>query len=365
MVTIRDVAQRAGVSISTVSNVLNQSKYVSEPLQEKVNQAILELNYVRDSVASNMKRGYTKTIGVITSDMCGLFYPYVVKGIYQTISKQGYSLSIFDTHALKNEKGLKKEEESFQQLFSNRVDGVIFVSGVSKKKEKAYLERVKAEACMLKKTPLVSIERDFSQYGIDSVFYDNIKTAKMAVEHLITCGCKKIVYIAGPANEEVPEERKMGYLEAMREHGYVVNKKTMMETGDYTHQSGYCAMKRLLEKETCIDGVYAANDQMAIGALKALKEKKIKVPDIVRLIGTDDVFASSIVEPPISTVHIRKRHMGKRAAQILLQRIEEVQEENRQTGDMGEVFAEEMETKLIVRKSTDTTAKGEMVFVDW
>ncbi len=366
MVTIRDVAERAGVSISTVSNVLNQSKYVGDDLKRKVYEAVEELNYVRDSVASNMKRGYTKTIGVITSDICGLFYPYIVKGIYETISKYGYSLTIYDSHVLKNENGVKKEEESFKHLFSNKVDGVIFVSNVSKKKEKQYIEKIKTEACMLKETPLVSLERDFSKYGVDSVFYNNKKTAEMAVNHLIDCGCKKIVFIGGPIQEEVPEERKQGYLKAMKEGGFKVDKKIMMEAGDYTHESGYMAMNALLNRNEGIDGVYVANDQMAIGALKALKECNIRIPQDVKLIGTDNVFVTSMLEPPISTVHIKKRYMGRRAAQILLQRIEELQNaQGEAKANSGhQVIAEEMETTLVVRKSTDLTAKEEMVFVE-
>ena len=346
MVTIKDVAEKAGVSISTVSNVLNQTKYVSPDLQKKVYQAVDELNYVRDSVASNMKRGYTKTIGVITSDICGLFYPYVVKGIYEIISKYGYSLTIYDSHVVKNEKGLQKEEESFRHLFSNRVDGVIFVSNVSKKKEKSYLSKLKKQACMLKTTPLVSLERDFSKYGIDSVFYNNKNTAKMAVEHLIDCGCGRIAFISGPAGEEVPEERKQGYLEAIEEHGLSGEvKEGMMEKGDYTHQSGYKAMKRILHQAWPIDGVYAANDQMAIGALKALKEQGIQVPEQIKLIGTDDVFATSIVEPPISTVHIKKKHMGRSAAKILLRRIEELQ--NMEDGNVVQSVQEPIATNII------------------
>ena len=190
MVTIQEVAERAGVSISTVSNVLNKKKYVSPQLKERVYQAVKELDYVADTVAKNMKRGYTKNIGVITSDMCGLFYPYVLQGIYQVLSQEGYHLTICDAHVEPGEKSLTKEQEAFRSLFSNRVDGVIFVSSVSCREKAAYLEEILREAGRLKKTPLVSLERDFSAFGIDSVYYDNRKTAGLAVEHLIEKGCR-------------------------------------------------------------------------------------------------------------------------------------------------------------------------------
>lgn len=345
--------------------MLNKSKYVSDDLINRVYKSVNELNYIKDSVASNMKRGYTKTIGVITSDICGLFYPYVLKGIYEIINKYGYSLTIYDSHVIKDEDSIKKEEESFKHLLSNKVDGIIFVSSISKNKENSYLKKLVKEANMLKKTPLVSLERDFSQYGIDSVFYDNIKTAEMAINHLIKYECKKIAFIGGPIGEQLPEERKQGYLKTMRRNGLSVN-KNMIVNGDYTHNSGYNAMNHLLDKNKYIDGVYAANDQMAIGALKAMKERKIKIPEEIKLIGTDDVFVTSIVECPISTVHIRKRYMGKRAAQILLQRIDEIKKEESNKKIVKEnIISEQMEIKLIIRKSTDSAHKEQMVFVDW
>lgn len=362
MVTIQDVAELAGVSISTVSNVLNKKKYVSEPLQERVYEAVAKLNYVRDSVASTMKLGYTRTIGIITSDICGLFYPYVIKGIYEVFSRQGYNFTIFDSHVMGNENGLRKEMESFQQLFSNRVDGVIFVSNISRSKEKAYIETLKEEACRIKPTPLVSVERDFSKYGVDSVYYDNVKTAKLATKHLIDCGCKNIAHISGPANEQIPKERTRGYLEALKECHVSPDRKDLIIPGDYTHQSGYWAMNLLLEKQVPIDGVYAANDQMAIGAIKLLHEKKIIIPDQIKVIGTDDVFVSSVTEPSLSSVHIKKKRMGKRAAEILLGRIEKSQGKIERT---GEVIADDMETELIVRKSTDANAAEDKSLMDW
>ena len=126
-------------------------------------------------------------------------------------------------------------------------------------------------------------------------------------------------------------------------------------------------MKRILHQAWPIDGVYAANDQMAIGALKALKEQGIQVPEQIKLIGTDDVFATSIVEPPISTVHIKKKHMGRSAAKILLRRIEELQnmEDGNVVQSVQEPIAKEMETRLVVRRSTDRSSRKEMEFVGW
>lgn len=359
MVTIQDVANRAGVSISTVSNVLTKKKFVSEPLKKRVLEAVKELDYVMDSVASNMKRGYTKAIGVITPDICGLFYPYVLKGIYEVASQYGYSLTIFDSHVYGNEKGLKKENECLRHLFSNRVDGVIFVSNVTRRKERDYLEKLKKEAGKLKHTPMVSLERDFSRYGIDSVYYDNVKTAKMAVDHLIDCGCRNIAHIGGPQKEQIPQDRKQGYLETLRERGLNVDLKNKIAYGDYGHQSGYRAMGQLLEGQP-IDGIYIANDQMGIGAIKHLKEKGVQIPEQIKIIGSDDVFMSSMTEPSLSTVHIKKKTMGKRAAEILFDRIQA-----REGGYEHKTVAEEMEIKLVVRATTRMITQEQSSLMDW
>lgn len=357
MVTIQEVAERAGVSISTVSNVLNKKKYVSPQLKERVYQAVKELDYVADTVAKNMKRGYTKNIGVITSDMCGLFYPYVLQGIYQVLSQEGYHLTICDAHVEPGEKSLTKEQEAFRSLFSNRVDGVIFVSSVSCREKAAYLEEILREAGRLKKTPLVSLERDFSAFGIDSVYYDNRKTAGLAVEHLIEKGCRKIAHIAGPKEEQIPEERQEGYLDTLDKHGMLSERCIVF--GDYSHQSGYQAMMELLDTGDRPDGVYCANDQMAVGALKALKERGIEIPEEIKIMGSDDVFVASVVEPGISTVHIKKKSMGQRAAELLLMRIRESEQDN------APVMAEEMDVHLVVRKSTDSQARDDWSVQDW
>ena len=194
------------------------------------------------------------------------------------------------------------------------------------------------------------------------MYYDNVKTAKLATRHLIDCGCKNIAHISGPVNEQIPKERIKGYLEALRECHIPSDRKDLIVPGDYTHQSGYRAMGLLLEKGIPIDGVYTANDQMGIGAIKLLHERKIAIPERIKLIGTDDVFVSSVMEPPLSTVHIKKKRMGKRAAEILLRRIAESQGKLEST---GEVIADDMETELIVRKSTDANVSENRSLTDW
>ncbi|MEG0590086.1 MAG: LacI family DNA-binding transcriptional regulator [Lachnospiraceae bacterium] len=145
--SIKDVAKKAGVSISTVSHVLNDTKYVSEELKQKVNIAVQELSYEVDPVARNMKVKKSKTIGVITVDMCGLFYPYVVKGIYEKANMQGYSIIICDTNGVNDSiGGMEREMQNFKRLISNRVDGIIFASTVTESMAQTYINEVQKMA---------------------------------------------------------------------------------------------------------------------------------------------------------------------------------------------------------------------------
>ena len=362
MVTIKDVAEKAGVSISTVSNALTGKRVVSEPLKARVFDAVKELRYVPDAVASNMKRGYTKTIGVIIADITGLFYPYILKGIYEVTDKSGYSITVYDTHTNSGESPLTKEKACLEHLVSNRVDGILLVSSVSKQGKRKYLNKIQNDVNVFKRTPIVSMERDFSVFGIDSVYYDNEKAAHTAVNHLIDCGCTNIVHIAGPRKEELVEGRKRAYIDAMRKHYLTVDEKTMIEYGDYTDESGYCAVCRFIENNQKFDGIFSANDQMGIGALQALKEKSIEVPGKVKLIGMGDVFANELVEPNMSSMHIMKRRLGKRAAAVLLKRIDEISKFGE---PKGPVVREEMPVDLVVRESTDPKAIKQRHFTNW
>ena len=359
MVGIKDVAKKAGVSISTVSNVLNKSKYVSPELAKRVEDAVKELQYVANPIARSMKNNRTGIIGVITEDVCGLFYPYVVRGISSVAEEKGYQVMLCDAKASYGDPmALKREYALFQQLFANRVDGIIFVSSISNEESMPYLEKLQKEANMHKRIPFVSLERDFTQAGIDSVYFDGPKNAGMAVQHLIDIGCRKICHITGPRDMAIVQERISGYRNTMSENGLPV-KDEMISYADYSHQSGYLAMQELLEKVPDLDGVFSGNDQMAVGALKYLKEAGKKVPEEIKVIGYDDVFLASVVEPSLSTIHIKKRHAGIEAAKMLFTRIEEG--EQRQRAARGIL----MEGSLVIRNSTVAGAPQDWNLIDW
>lgn len=355
---IKEVAEKAGVSISTVSNVLNKSRYVSPELTMRVEAAVEGLAYEANPMGRGLKNNKTGTIGVITEDMCGVFYPYVLKGINEVATERGYQLTICDTQGTYGDQAaLQREREFFQKFAANRVDGIIFVSMVPNEKKEKYFDEIKSIARKYKRIALVSIERDFTSEGIDSVYFDGYANARIAVQHLVDCGCRKICHITGPLVLQIAQERVVGYRSCMRENGLPVDEERMIVNGDYSHQSGYRVMKELLEKTPDVDGVFCGNDQMAIGALKYLKEVGRRIPEDVKLIGYDDVFLASIAEPSLSTIHIQKKRVGIEAARLLFDRIDS----NSDKSPRGI----KKDGRLVIRKSTVKNATEDWDIVEW
>lgn len=356
---IKDVAKRAGVSISTVSNVLNKSKYVSPELVRRVELAVEELSYEANPIARSMKNNKTGTIGVITEDICGVFYPYVVKGINSVADEKGYQIMICDAQGTYGDnQAIKREKELFRRMIASRVDGIIFVSSVSTENREKYFSQIKKQANKYKNIPLVSIERDLTSVGIDSVYFDGYANARMATQHLIECGCKKIGHITGPTHMEIVKERVKGYKDCLKENNLYLGEE-MIANGDYSHLSGYVAVKQLMEQVPDMDGLFCGNDQMAIGVMKYLNEHGKRIPEDIKLMGYDDVFLASVVEPSLSTIHVRKRHAGIEAVKMLFKRIENPNE------NFGQPVGIKMDARLVVRQSTVKTVSGDWDLVDW
>lgn len=356
---IKEVATLAGVSISTVSNVLNGTKYVSPELVMRVEKAVKALNYEVDPVAASMKGKKTGMIGVITEDLCGVFYPYIVRGINEIAEEKGYKLMISDLSGKKGEVSpIERELELFQRFLTSRVDGIIFASAISGIENEYFVKLKDLADNRYKKTPIVSLERDLTMLGIDSVYFDGFANAQTATGHLADCGCRKICHIAGPAEMQIVQERIAGYRKCMKDKGLELDEERMIAYGDYTHGSGYECMEKLLDDVPDLDGVFCSNDQMAIGALRVLKERGKSIPEEVKLIGYDDVFVSSIVDPPISTIHIQKKTAGKKAAEILFDRIEHAEKS-------GPSIGIKLESRLIIRHSTMAGAESNWNLSDW
>lgn len=346
--SIKDVAEHAGVSISTVSNALRGTKFVSEDLKKRIEASIKELGYEVNPIASSLKSKSTRVIGIVITNIHRIFFPRVIRGIQDHFSDSGYQLTFYDT-----DDNLDKEKHIVNLLKRNWVDGIILDS-VADENDIDYFADLAGLKTRGKNIPIVSLERRLHRSGIDSVVVDNREGGRLATRHLLECGCKRVVFMAGPMNSCMVHDRMRGCRDEIQAAG--LGEKPHILHADFSPRSGYEQMAAMVESGEPFDAVFAANDQMAIGALKALKERDIDVPGQVKLIGFDNTFVSSIVEPSLTTVHVPKYQMGVNAAELLLERIK--------TPTASPKLIEHP-VEMIKRQSSDPAGEHEWDLYDW
>lgn len=348
-VSIKDVARLAGVSISTVSNVLRGNKAVSDSLRQQVHNAVQKLGYQPNPIASGLKSKSTMSIAIAIADIHRIFFPQVIKGIQEVCSERGYLVNICDTND-----SLAEEQRVIQNLVGNWVDGIILDS-VCDGADAEYIAALGRHFKGRKRIPCVSLERDFHAQGIDSVVVHNARGGEMAAQHLIETGCTRFVYLSGPPAAGLSAERLRGFCQALSQRGLQFPHSHVLQA-DYAPASGYRAMRDFLQREVSFDGVFAASDQLAIGAIKAMREVGLRIPEDVRIVGFDNTFVASFVEPSLTTIHVPKLQMGRRAAELLLERIANPD----RPAELVEV-----PIRLVVRQSTDLKGDRSWDLLGW
>lgn len=338
--SIRDVAQLAGVSISTVSNVMTGKKPVSRELATRVNSAVENLAYMANPMASGLKSSKSNTIGVIITTFQSLFFGQVLKGIQDTVFKKGFMVNVFDSN-----NSLANEKRYIERLVSSLSDGVILLSlaDYNDPGDVEYLRSVGKLSINGKRVPVVGLERTLGPADADAVICDNRSAAAEVTGHLIDKGHRKIAHITGLRHMEMSELRLLGYKDALLKAG-IKHGKELVASGDFTPYSGYACMWELLKKTKCT-AVFAANDQMAIGAIKAIKEKGLKIPEDIAVAGFDNIFPGTLINPSLTTISVPAYQMGRIAANMLMERI------SGKSKGPGEKRT--LRTRLIVRRSTD------------
>lgn len=347
-ISIRDVAKRSGVSIATVSNVLNNRCNVSDALRERVYRAVEELDYVANPIARSMRSSRTFTVGVMVVDLNCIFFAPLLKGIQNVLSKAGYSVITYDS----NYDG-ETEKKYVRMMRNNLVDGLI-IAGLSDTQNKAFYTQLTQEDPQ-RAFPIVSLESDMSDIGIDSVFIDNEEAARTATQHLIELGCRRIVHIRAPQATGSQGLRCTGYRKALAGAGIPYNASLELE-GDFSAISGYNGVQTLLRSDIPFDGIFAANDQMAVGAVRALCNAGIRVPEDVKVVGFDNTFISSIVNPALTTINVPIYKMGVAAAKQLLERFQH---------PGGRAIPIRMDYELKIRRSTMASAQTNWDMVYW
>lgn len=343
MAGMRDVAREAGVSLSTVSVVLSDSeKFVSPEVKEKVLKAVRETGY-----KPVVKKKAEKTIAVILPSITSLFFSNLLCGIEEAVAENGYTLLVGDT-----EFQYEKEKDYVEFIRKQNLYGVIIDTTCPVEKEKEYFSLL-AKKFIDRNIPVVFLERNMEDTRFGSVYVYNYDNAHKAVSHLTELGHKKIAHISGIKESFLSRRRLDGYRDALEEKDISYDEELVCE-GDFTPNSGYIAMKKLLARRNDFTAVFAANDQMAIGAMKAILSEGKRIPEDIAVIGIDNLSVSSMVTPSLTTINVPTFHIGRMAVKKLMSARED---------NVIEQVA--VDCNLIIRKSTDISAQSEWELFGW
>lgn len=330
-ITIKDIAKMAGVSTATVSKVVNQKdKNISEATRQKVLKLIEEYNYVPNRVASSMVTKKTNSIGLVIPDIANPFFPEIARGVEDLANKHGYHVILCNT-----DNDLKKEVAYIEMLQEKMVDGIILTAASIRTGDTLDLSKIHV--------PVITVDREIEESKIKGkIVVDNKSGAYDAVTYMLNKGYRKILHLAGPFTSGPSMERYQGYKEAHEVFGLELDKNLLLE-GFYTAEWGYEGVQEVLNRGVVFDSVFCANDLIALGVIKALREKGVKIPEDIGIVGFDDIYMTTLIEPQLTTVHQPNYQMGYKAAQMLVDIIEE---------NIVEQKEEILKTKLIIRESS-------------
>ena len=307
--TIYDVAKIAGVSPSTISRVMNTPEIVAEDTRQKVMNAVKELTYIPNMMAASMPRRRTNYIGLIIPDITNIFFSNLVRGVQDVCEKHGYSVLVVNSDDIQ-----EKEGRYLKLLYSRRVDGVILtVAGYREE------EFPKEELSLLKKMNIVLIDREINGMKTPIVKVNNFAGSYSAVKYLLSMGHKKIMYIAGIEGTKTNQERKKGYLTALKEANISWQEEIVADFRlDTAYQKIIHHWPEFKNSNHLPSAIFAANDLMAIGTLKAFAQLKVQVPQEVSIIGFDNIAFSDCTNPPLTTINQPTYLMGRKAVETLL-----------------------------------------------
>ena len=306
MATIKDVAALAGISYTTVSHVVNKTRPVSEEVRIKVEDAIKTLDYVPSAVARSLKAKTTATIGLLVPNSLNPYFAELARGIEDYCERNGYCVILCNS-----DDNPDKQRSYLRVLLEKRIDGLIVASAGG--------DSGLAQGLAAVRTPMVIVDRGLEGVDADLVRIDHEYGAYLATRHLLELGHRDIATISGPATTSVAQMRLAGFCRALEEAGIEVPRDRMLES-DFTSTGGYSAAATLLERNPP-SAIFAANDMIGIGVLRAAAERHILVPTQLSVIGFDDIQMSRYVFPALSTVGQSILQLGEMAAEVLLRRI--------------------------------------------
>ena len=316
MATLKDVARETGLTVTTVSRVLNNRGYISEETREKVYAAMKKLNYRPNEVARSLSKKSTNTIGVIVPHIRHPYFSELISNLENEASKRGYKMILCNSQEKEN-----KEREYLEMCTSNRVAGIVLCSA-----------GVAVEEFQGSNIPLITIER-YMENGTASIECDNRQGGKLAAEHLIACGCKNLLHISGVYETAMPaDDRALGFIEVCEKAG-VSHREVATNTYQYNNLEYHDFLEEVLKEnyhvdnmvendENCgkkqIDGIFASSDLIAAQILQVCSKLGIRVPEDIKLVGFDDVNISSLTTPRITTIHQPIKEIAELTLELLI-----------------------------------------------
>jgi len=324
---IHAVAELAGVSISTVSRVMNGATNVNSKISRNVWKAVTETAYVPNRHAQALISGRTRLIGLLVPDIMNPFFPELIHGFEQAAAAEGFGILIGSTHDHPQE-----TEEWVRRMLQHSIEGLALLT---------FKEESSRVYALLKDTPWVQVETSGQPKGPEVVTIDYQTGIRQAVQHLAALGHRDIIFAGGSAGDFAAELRRQSFRKAMREIGVVLN--TNIYNEEHTLEGGIAAAQKILKLTTLPTGVICSNDLMAIGALKIFHSAGYDVPGDISLIGLDDIHLAQFTSPPLTTIRLPRTRLAEACFQALFQKLRPNERPAR---------TEPVSTDLVVREST-------------
>ena len=329
MVNIKDVALRAKVSVTTVSHVVNSTRFVKADTRERVELAVRELGFVPSGVARSLKQNTTHTFGVLIPNNSNPYFAEIIRGVENRCYAAGFNVILGNS-----DDDAERQAAYLRVLAEKRVDGLVLVASHGDAALRAVLREMRL--------PVVLLDREVPGLACDLVEVDHVAGGLMATRHLLELGHPWVACISGPPALSPSTQRRAGWKRALAEAG-VERREGDLARGDFSSRGGYLAMQALLKRTPKPSAVFVCNDLMAFGALAAAGEAGLKVPEQLSIVGYDDIELAAFSTPALTTVAQPKRQIGTLAAELLLERLQDGDREPRRVI---------LEPQLKVRAST-------------
>lgn len=322
-VRIIDVARRAGVSSATVSRVLSNKPHVRPEMQERVWEAVEELGYRPNRVARSLRVQKSNTIGLIISDIQNPFFTSIVRAVEDTAQKEGFSIFLCNS-----DENPEKEKMYLNLMHDEHVAGIIV--SPTRETEGPY------ESLLDNGVPIVTLDRRITGAKTDTVLINNVDAASQLVTHLISDGHCRVGAVVGPSDITTGRERLEGYVQALKQHDLEVLPELIIQVL-HKEKEGFEATTKLLALPQPPDAIFAGNNLLAVGALKAIRAQGLRIPDDVALASFDEMTWTSLIEPGLTVVRQPTYDLGRTATELLLQRLKEPERTPREVVLKGEL----------------------------